>query len=205
MFFANDEDTQRLKNLLRQGGEYWQLQRRMLSLQSASTLAKLLATIALWLIVFLVGSLVLLFASFALAFWLGDISGSNLLGFGVIALVLLLVVLLVYSCRQQWIYLPVARYMIDLLVSPTPEGFHITDMTQATEEMTRVSEQLNANREQLKESAQDVFIQNNPPSNKWELAGELLKNGRSIYRAMQLGVNLWAAIRLLLGSKKRRR
>lgn len=205
MFFANDEDTKRLKDLLQQGSEYWQLQRRMLSLQSASTLTKLFAGVALWLIIFLVGSLVLLFASFALAFWLGDTLGSNLLGFGIIALVLLAIALLVYSRRQQLIYIPVAQFMINLFVSPTPEGFHITNMDQAAEEMKRVSDQLNVNSEHLKDSAQDIFVPNNPPSNRWELAGDILKNGRTIYRTFQLGVNLWAAIQLLLGKNKKRR
>ena len=124
MFFANDEDTKRLKDLLQQGSEYWQLQRRMLSLQSASTLTKLFAGVALWLIIFLVGSLVLLFASFALAFWLGDTLGSNLLGFGIIALVLLAIVLLVYSRRQQLIYIPVAQSVCKSYARGLPHHEH---------------------------------------------------------------------------------
>ena len=78
-------------------------------------------------------------------------------------------------------------------------------MDQAAEEMKRVSDQLNVNSEHLKDSAQDIFVPNNPPSNRWELAGEILKNGRTIYRTFQLGVNLWAAIQLLLGKNKKRR
>ena len=90
MLFANEQMTSQMGALLEEGRQYWNLQKKYLGLHTAEVLTRLLSRIALVLILILVGSLVLLFGSFALAFWLGALLDSTTLGFCIIAGLLLL-------------------------------------------------------------------------------------------------------------------
>ena len=77
MLFANEQMTSQMGALLEEGRQYWNLQKKYLGLHTAEVLTRLLSRIALVLILILVGSLVLLFGSFALAFWLGALLDST--------------------------------------------------------------------------------------------------------------------------------
>ena len=72
------------------------MQKQYLSLHAAEVLTRLLSMVVLLIILILVGSMVLLFGSFAVAYWLGELLDSTLLGFAVIACLLLVMSLLVY-------------------------------------------------------------------------------------------------------------
>ena len=108
---------------------------------------------ALVLTLILVGSLVLLFGSFAMAYWLGNLTGSTTLGFGIIAAVLVLIAVVVYANRMSWIVLPTTRFMVSLLASslavPSQEGIAM--------EKAHLSEQLDANQRDMKNTATSLL------------------------------------------------
>lgn len=201
MFFDNGQTTEQMSNLFTEAKEYLSLQKQNLSLQTAEVLTKILSAVALWAIVILVGALVLLFASFAIAFWLGGLLGNTVWGFVIIAAVLLVVTLLVYANRTAWIIVPITRFMVGLfastLASPTREGVAM--------EKVRVQEKLNENQLQMRDTASTLFTPQAEARNRWDRASNLLQNGMSLYRGLQLGLSAIAAFRVMFGKGKLRR
>lgn len=188
--------------LFEEGKRYWNLQKQYLSLHTAELLTRLLSTVALFLILILVGSLVLLFGSFTFAYWLGELLDSYVLGFGIIALVLLLLAIIVYANRMNWIVRPTTRFMVNLLASsltiPTQEAI--------TLEKAHLREQLETNQREMKETAETLFSPYPVAKNRWDTAANLFQNGISIYRGIQLGVSAIVAIRNVfnLGRRKKK-
>lgn len=201
MFFENGQTTEQMSRLFTEAKQYWTLQKQHLSLQTTEVLTRLLSAIALWAIVILIGSLVLLFASFAIAFWLGGLLGNTVWGFVIIAAVLLVVTLLVYANRTAWIIVPVTRFMVSLFVSsltsPTREGVAM--------EKVRVQEKLDESQLQIRETASTLLSPLPEAKNRWDRATGLFQNGMSIYRGLQLGLSAIAAFRAIFGRGKRRR
>lgn len=202
MMFVNEQMTSQMGHLFDEGRQYWNLQKQYLGLHTAEVLTRLLSTVALVLILILVGSLVLLFGSFALAFWLGDLLGSSMWGFGIIALVVLLLAVVIYVNRTAWIVRPTTRFLVGLLASslpvPTQEGI--------TMEKAHLREQLENNEREMKDSASTLLSPAPAAKNKWESAVNLFENGISLYRGIQLGVSAIVALRSVfkLGRKRKK-
>ena len=202
MLFANDRMTSQMGQLFEEGKQYWNLQKKYLGLHTAEVLTRLLSTLALVLVLVLIGSLVLLFGSFAIAFWLGELLDSSLLGFGIIAAVLLLVALLIYANRINWIVRPTTRFMVGLLAS----SLVVPSQEAITMEKAHLREQLESNQKEIKETATTLLDPLPDPKNRWDSAANLLQNGMSIYRGILLGVSAVTALRNIfkLGRKKRK-
>ena len=201
MLFANEQMTAQMGQLLDEGRRYWDLQKKYLGLHLAEVLTRLLSTVALVLTLILVGSLVLLFGSFAMAYWLGNLTGSTTLGFGIIAAVLVLIAVVVYANRMSWIVLPTTRFMVSLLASslavPSQEGIAM--------EKAHLSEQLDANQRDMKDTATSLLAPPPESKNRWDTAANLFQNGMSIYRGIQLGVSAIVALRSVFKLGRRRR
>ncbi|MCR5180025.1 MAG: hypothetical protein K6C30_02245 [Bacteroidaceae bacterium] len=199
--FNNEQLTAQMEHLFNEGRRYWELQKQYLSLQSVEVLTRLLSTVVLILILILVGSMVLLFASFALAFWLGEMLDSTLLGFGIIAGVLLLLFLLVYAKRNAWIVRPTTAFMVNLLAStltvPTQEAIAL--------EKEHLRQQLDDNQREIKETTSGLLAPQAQARNKWDRASNLFQNGMAIYRGIQMGVSVIAAVRGIFKLGRRRR
>ncbi|MBO4802476.1 MAG: hypothetical protein J5545_11550 [Bacteroidaceae bacterium] len=201
MFFNNEQTTAQMSQLYEEARQWWSLQKQYVSLNSAEILARLFSAIALWAILILVGSMVLLFASFALAYWLGELLDSTMLGFVIIAAVLFLAVAMVWAKRRAWIIFPTTRFMVKLFVSqlavPTQEGI--------TMEKQHLREQLDENQEEMRDSARGLLSPSSQPKNGWETASNLFQNGYTIFRGVQIGVSAVAAARALfkLGRKRK--
>ncbi len=203
MLFENGQTTEQLTNLFTEARNYWQLQRKNLSFETAEVLTRLLAAIAFWGIVILIGALVLLFGSFALAYLLGNMLGSSVWGFTIITAVLLLLGLLIYANRKAWIVVPVGKFMLSLFASQ----LKTTTSEAVAIEKAQVKSNLDASQTQLRQSANALFTPAPESKDRWERASRLVSNGMSIYRALQLGLSAVAAFRTVfgLGRKHRRR
>ena len=201
MLFANEQMTAQMGQLLDEGRRYWDLQKKYLGLHLAEVLTRLLSTVALVLTLILVGSLVLLFGSFAMAYWLGNLTGSTTLGFGIIAAVLVLIAVVVYANRMSWIVLPTTRFMVSLLASslavPSQEGIAM--------EKAHLSEQLDANQRDMKDTATSLLAPPPESKNCWDTAANLFQDGMSSYRGIQLGVSAIVALRSVFKLGHRRR
>lgn len=72
-------------------------------------------------------------------------------------------------------------------------------------EKRRIAAERDAAVERMKESAQEIFSPTPATHNRWDLALNLFQNGVTIFKGVQLGVSVVAAIRGLLNTGRRRR
>lgn len=201
MMFANEKTTAQIGQLFDEAKRYWELQKQHLSLNSVEILTRLFSTLVLVLILILVGSLVLLFGSFALAYWLGELLDSMLLGFGIIACILLLLALMVYANRRSWIVRPTTQFMVSLLASslavPTQDGITI--------EKAHLRQQMDENLRDLKESANTLLAPLPAAKNRWDNASFWFQNGMNLYRGIQLGASAIVALRSIFKFGRKRK
>lgn len=100
--------------------DYIQKQKENITLGATENAIKLFYVASMGLIVFMLSSIILLLASFALAFWINDITGSNIIGFGSLAGAILVLTLLLWFKRKQWVLQPIARMIVRILLDNTP-------------------------------------------------------------------------------------
>lgn len=77
----------------------------------------ILSAILIVTVLLLLGSIVLLFLTFALAYYLGDVLGSLSLGFGLISAFILLLTVIFYLNRNRMVIQPMARFMTKLILT----------------------------------------------------------------------------------------
>lgn len=203
MTITNEQTTSRMSQLLEQARQYFTLQKNYLSLHGVEILTRLFSAIALAAILILVGFLVILFGSFSLAYWIGELLDSHVLGFAIIAVVLLLAAILIWANRMAWIVMPTVHFMIGLLatevVQPTLEG--------VVAEKKRLEEQLADSQSEMKDNAHQLLAPQPEARDRWDYAMNLFHNGLTIFRGVQLGLSFVEATRRIfgLGRKRRRR
>lgn len=201
MNIENEQTTARVSRLFEQIRRYFTLQKEYLSLNGVEMLTRLFTAIVLAVILILVGFLVILFGCFALAYWIGTLLDSTVLGFAIIAGVMLLVALLVWANRMSWIVQPTTRFMIGLfatkVVTPTLEG--VMTVKEST------SQQIEAQEQEMRETANAIFTPAAAAQNRWEMATNLLHNGMTIFRGVQIGLSVVSAARAVFGLGRKRR
>lgn len=200
MFFDKGQTTEQLTSLLTEARNYLGLQQKNISLQTTEVLTRLLTAIALWGIIILVGALVLLFASFALAYLIGLWLGSEVWGFAIIAGVLLLITLLIYANRTAWIAVPVGKFMVSLFASKM-QG---QSREAVTMEKAHVQEKLDESQTLMRTTANSLFSPEPESKDRWDRATRLLANGVDIYRAVQFGLSALAAVATVFGLGRRK-
>jgi len=119
--FAFDDTQRSMRDLLLEVKSYVGLQKRFLQLDLTEKLTVLLSGIAIAAICILLGSMILLYLTFALAHWIGEITGILAVGFLVIAIVIAILLAVIYTHRNKWIVQPLARMMVTLFINPDDE------------------------------------------------------------------------------------
>lgn len=92
--------------------EYVEKQKEDITLGAAESLTKVLSALVIWAILFLFGCIILLLACIALAYLIGDYTGSTAAGFAVMTGIILVLVLIFWFNRKQWVMQSVASLMI---------------------------------------------------------------------------------------------
>lgn len=103
---------------------YVGLQREYVMLSFAEKLTVLLTALIVGAVMMLVFSLALIFLSLAVCSWLSDVLGSKVYGYGIVALFYLVLGLIVYVKRRNWIANPIASVLVTMLLG---EKHHETD------------------------------------------------------------------------------
>lgn len=114
--FGIEDYTESLRKFWLETKGYLELQKEYLTLDAAEKLIVLLSAAALGAICLVIGAMALFFLLFALAAWVGQLSGSVALGFLIMGVALLLLMAVVYFKRKQWIIQPLARLVVGLFV-----------------------------------------------------------------------------------------
>ena len=113
--------TEDIREIILEVKHYLNLQKKYLAIDAAEKTTVILSAAAIAAICILLGAIILLFCTFALAYWIGDMLNSLPLGFFSMAFIVALMFLLFYYKRKAWIIQPLARMMAQLFVENNEE------------------------------------------------------------------------------------
>ena len=115
--FSNSKNIESIGKLLLEFKKYLELQKEFVKLDATEKMTVILSAILIVTVLLLLGSIVLLFLTFALAYYLGDVLGSLSLGFGLISAFILLLTVIFYLNRYRMVIQPMARFMTKLILT----------------------------------------------------------------------------------------
>ncbi|MGN0233078.1 MAG: phage holin family protein [Bacteroidaceae bacterium] len=115
------ENSQDLRALSLEVKRYLQLQKRYLALDAVEKVTRLLSAVAVAVVCLILGAMVLFFTLYALAEWIGTLLSSSAAGFLIVAILLLVMAMVFYSHRRQWVVQPLARLMAELFLDTEEE------------------------------------------------------------------------------------
>lgn len=115
--FSNSKNIESIGKLLLEFKKYLELQKEFVKLDATEKMTVILSAILIVTVLLLLGSIVLLFLTFALAYYLGDVLGSLSLGFGLISAFILLLTVIFYLNRNSMVIQPMARFMTKLILT----------------------------------------------------------------------------------------
>ena len=196
--FENEQMTTRLTSLFSEAKRAFDIETRYLGVNTAQKLAQLLGGMALAAILILVGGIVMLFGSFALAYWLADITGSLLEGFAIMAASLALLCVIVYWQRRAWIQEPIIRFVANIFVAPELAQ----NSTTLNIEGQRLAEQREQTYSTLQAQAQGILQPARQAANRWDSASNIISSALAIYEGLRMGHSTLTAIRRVFGRKK---
>lgn len=110
-----------LNSLSQEVKHYLHLQKRYLALDAVEKVTRLLSAVAVAVVCLILGAMILFFTLYALAEWIGTLLGSTAAGFLIVAILLLIMALVFFSHRQQWVVQPMARLMAELFLDNDEE------------------------------------------------------------------------------------
>ncbi len=115
--FSNSKNIESIGKPLLEFKKYLELQKEFVKLDATEKMTVILSAILIVTVLLLLGSIVLLFLTFALAYYLGDVLGSLSLGFGLISAFILLLTVIFYLNRNRMVIQPMARFMTKLILT----------------------------------------------------------------------------------------
>ena len=92
-----------------------------MALDAVEKVTRLLSAVAVAVVCLILGAMILFFTLYALAEWIGALLGSAAAGFLVVAIILLVMAMVFFSHRQQWVVQPLARLMAGLFLEGEEE------------------------------------------------------------------------------------
>ena len=113
--------TEDIREIILEVKHYLNLQKKYLAIDAAEKTTIILSAVAIAAICILLGAIILLLGTFALAYWIGDLLNSLPLGFLAMACIVTLLFILFYCKRKAWIIQPLARMMAQLFVENNEE------------------------------------------------------------------------------------
>jgi uncharacterized protein YqhQ len=118
---ASGNYTENFSELLQEVKRYVSLQKSFIMLDTADKLTVILSTVAIAVVCFVIGAMVLFFLTFALAYWIGQIANNMAFGFLCIAAIQLILLLIAWRKRNDWIIQPLARMMARIFYNQEQE------------------------------------------------------------------------------------
>lgn len=193
--FENEQLTTRLTSIMTEVKRSFDIESRYLAVGTAQKVAQLLGGMALAAILIFVGGIVLLFASFALAYWLAELTGSTLMGFGIIALVLALLFCIIYIQRRAWVLEPILRSVANVFVAPELAN----DTAALCKEGEHLSELREKSHGELRRQAETLLQPAKKAATRWESATTLINTALAVYEGLRMGRSTLTAIRRVFG------
>jgi hypothetical protein len=107
-----DSISSQFRQLFEQVKVYFNLRVNYLRLYVAENLIRFFSAMVLWMVIFLFLFFVLVFGSFAFAYWFSDLTGKLSLGFLIVAGFYVLLAVLIYLFRRQILIKPFTKLII---------------------------------------------------------------------------------------------
>ena len=114
---TEEKYTDNFRKLLQETKHYLNLQKEYALMDTADKLTVILSTVAISAICFVLRAMILFFLTFALAYWIGNLTGNLSLGFISISALLAIILLIAFKKRNAWVVQPLARMMVRLFVT----------------------------------------------------------------------------------------
>ena len=114
---TEEKYTDNFRKLLQETKHYLNLQKEYVLMDTADKLTVILSTVAISAICFVLCAMILFFLTFALAYWIGNLTGNLSLGFISISALLAIILLIAFKKRNAWVVQPLARMMVRLFVT----------------------------------------------------------------------------------------
>ena len=102
--------------------EYIQKQKENISLGAAESMTRLFYAATLGIVMLVLVGIALLLASFAIAFWINQVTDSAILGFAALAGIMLFIALISWGMRRKLILQPIARMMVRIFLEADMPG-----------------------------------------------------------------------------------
>lgn len=195
MMFNLFADTQKqMQDLLLETRSFVGLQKRVIIAETRDRLSVVLSRLAIAFVCLLLGGIILLFASLFLALVIGQALGNAAWGFACVTAIVLLLLMVFWLRRDQWVIQPINRLMNTV--------FTVEEETLSTEE---VSAQLKESRERMSDSFGQLMHTGDRPVNSVESVGNWVNRGFAVYEGLRLGLSVVRAFGNLFGHRRRRR
>jgi ABC-type transporter Mla maintaining outer membrane lipid asymmetry permease subunit MlaE len=114
--FSTDRNIKTLEELGAEFKHYLELQKRFVKLEFVSKLIVLLSALILGMILFLIGAVAFILAAFCFASLIGDLTGSQTLGYACIAIFFILLAAIVFINRDRWITARLVKFLSNLFL-----------------------------------------------------------------------------------------
>ncbi|MBR4757449.1 MAG: hypothetical protein IK084_01435 [Bacteroidaceae bacterium] len=186
-------DTQRqMQNLLLETRNYVGLQKKALLAETRDKLSLILSQLAIAVVCLVLGSMVLVFFLFFLAYIIGQALGNNAIGFALVAAFVLLLLLCVWFMRKIWIVGPITNMMSRI--------FMVDNKPLSTEEVT---EELKDSRTRMTENYHQLIGGSNRATSKVESISNLIGRGFAIYEGVRIGTSIFRALNMFFNRRRK--
>ena len=188
--FANDKSIDNLESLFKEVRKYIELQGQYVKLDLVEKLTILLSTLILILIIIILSMMALFYFSFMLVYALAPLVGSLIGGYAIIGGVVLLLAILIYRMRKQWIFQPMVHFLARL--------FSVEIISQLR---AQKKQELRESKERIQLLTQELFSPQKS-KNKMENMMQHINAGIAAYDGLKTGIMIFQRIHRFFNRKK---
>lgn len=115
--FSSNRSLESIQEIIVEIKRYIELQKKFVRLDFVSKMTILLSALLLGAILFLLGTIVILYVSLTVASILTDLCGSQVMSYSIVTLLFILLAVLVYVMRKRWITQPLTNFLANLFLN----------------------------------------------------------------------------------------
>lgn len=190
--FLSDKYKDSFRELFAEAKSYMELQKRYAAVETAEKLTTVLSAIAIAAVCILILSIVLLFSSFALAYWIGALTGSMATGFISVTAINLLLLLIFFLNRRRWVILPIARLITTVFTCSMELG----------QEKEELQKEIHSSRSRISETMHEIMDPMPKATSKVQGFGNMITSIMAVYEGIQMGRSIVSAFRSFFGKKR---
>lgn len=169
---------------------YLELEKKNIAVTTADGLSKVLSAVVTAILAIMVGSILLLLMCFTLAFVIGEMFGSQALGFAILFLCVLILAIYLWSKRNTLISEPLAKVCDDV--------FGTKDLDR--EAMHKEAKEMQEN---LKASFEEAISPLPKAKNRYEMVTRIFSRGMMIYEGISFGMKMMHGFRSVFHHRRK--